>query len=253
MLTAITDVFAQNNSLQSDAGPLPFYETTEGVKVYTAKKDDERILATDQQTTINLPLQKVIPYITNFTEKCNNEYASKRKFTDENYKCPYDNDNLIESKIITDLKKKAPPKRPNTMERYLVFRRGSNTITFQFYDLITIKKMDALKGKSRIKIIHDALTDNESKKYIDDPKENNTGFNEMKGIFTLSQLDKSKTKLEYYYISKTDHWFLNNGMILGSLAENTAVGTKKTMQSVIKGAQKETYKIKKQNKKTKTQ
>jgi hypothetical protein len=76
------------------------------------------------------------------------------------------------------------------------------------------------------------LSDDEAKKYLDNPVKRESAFKEAYGHFLVTAKAPNKTIFEYEYIGKTDHWFLNKDMMIGQVYDSVAVGIEDLFHSV---------------------
>jgi hypothetical protein len=189
------------------------------VKMISGKKDSNRFYQGNLSKVYNKPINKVLSGILNFAEKCNQELADRRELTDKKTKCLYPNSNLVESKSYKITKKYL--KKENETDRYLMARRIYNRQSFSHIDLITVYESKNSSGNRVVNITQEMLSDKEAKKYIDKlPVEQDSAFQEAKSNYTITQIDKNTTALNYYYASETDHWLLNKSVSVGQVFDS---------------------------------
>lgn len=190
------------------------------IKLISGKKDDVRIYQANHSFELNHPIKIVLNSILNFEEKCNNEYKDQRKLTDKSKSCKFHNGNLIESKIIKDLKKYTPD--PYESDRFLIARRIYNRENFSHMDLVKIYKKMNKEGQEVIEVKLDMVDDKVAKALTNPPVEKDSVFQRASSYFVLTQINKNKTKFEYTYTSETDHWLLNKSISVGKVFESMA-------------------------------
>jgi hypothetical protein len=200
------------------------------IELRSGKKDDVRYYEAKMTKVIDAPMKNVKESIINFDQKCNNDYSNKRKFTDENNKCKYHNPSLVESIIIKDINVKDLSE--NEEERFLVNRLIYNTNTYNHSDLIQIFN----KSTSEIVITHTMLESDEAKKYNAKAYEKDSAFDHSKGTFTLTSLSPTQTKLDYIYVSTTDHWVLNKSVSISKVFDSMTESFNHLFQSIKSGS-----------------
>lgn len=208
------------------------------IKLTSGKKDDVRLYHGIRVSTFDKPLEYVKQSITNFEDKCNNEYKKKRKLINKKKECRYHNGNLIESKIYKDLKKYEP--LPNEVERYLVARRIYNRENFSHMDMIQVFEKLNEQGQKEVTIRVQMLSDKKVKKYMKPIVKRDSVFQDAYSEFKLTQVEENKTKLEYSYFSETDHWLLNKSVSVGKVFDSMA----KSIDLLFFSIKKELSKIK---------
>lgn len=190
------------------------------VSLTSGKKNDIRFYKGLQSHTYQQPLDLIFKSITNFEGKCNNDYKDRRELTDKKRDCPYHNGNLVESKIYRNLKHYK--KEQNEIDRYLVARRIYNRQEFSHVDQIRVFETKNKKGQRVITVRTDMLKDKDVKAYMKPPVEKDSVFLHAFSEFKLTELDKNKTTLEYFYASETDHWLLNKSVSVGKVFDSMA-------------------------------
>jgi hypothetical protein len=190
------------------------------IDLLSGKKDSLRFYKGAQTKVLNDKIQDVVLSITNFDEKCNNDYKDRRELVSKDQDCKYHNGNLVESKVYKPLKKYE--KEPNEIDRYLVARRIYNRQSFSHIDLVVIYQSINKKGQKVIRVSQRMIEDKEAKKYIKPPVEYDSVFQVAKSSFTLTEISPKKTQLEYFYASETDHWLLNKSVSVSKVFESMA-------------------------------
>ena len=193
---------------------LTFAETTfdktdvlNGVTLKSGKEDSVRSFMANTDKLLPYPINLVKKGITNFSQRCNNSYKDKRKFTSEKENCKYHNENLVESFVIHDIRKMDYFK--NLSEAYLVGRQVYNRGSFGYYELVTINESMNEKKQKTITIVLRMLDDKEVNLFTDPKFTRETAFDNSATTFTLTQIDANQTHLAYEYRAETDHWLLN--------------------------------------------
>lgn len=232
LLLSLSSAHAFSATNNIDGANLEKEQIIKNVSLATAKVDSTRIVRGFRAQEFATSLDVVKNGIINFDEKCNNEYKSKRKFTDKTIDCKYTNKNLIESVIVRKTNYTGP-KEPNEVERFVVTRYIQNSVgNFAQVDLmVTYEYTNAAKEKV-FEIKQYLLSDDDSKKYLDNPVKKDSPFKETTGHFLVTEKSKTKTVFEYEYIGKTDKWYLNKDMFLGKIYEGTADGIADLFTSV---------------------
>jgi hypothetical protein len=191
-----------------------------GVQLKSGKKGSNRTYLAHVSKTLPFPIKNVFAGISNYTEKCNNNYKDKRKFTDKSVSCRYNNDNIVETFYVKDFKTDGWTKEPGETERFLLGRQIYNRGSFGFYELMIVsEKLNEQKQKV-ITISQKMLEDNEVKVYIEPKFKKESGFNKSLVIFTLTEVKPSETALTYDYVSETDHWILNKEISVSKVFES---------------------------------
>ncbi len=190
------------------------------IDLLSGKKDSLRFYKGTLTRIVDRPIDQVIKSITNFEEKCNNDYKDRRELTNKNTDCKYHNSNLVESKKYKNIKKISKDK--DEIERYLIARRIYNRQSFSHMDLVIIYQSINENGERVVKINQKMIDDKDVKKYIKPPVEHDSVFKVAYSNFTLTEIEKGKTRLEYYYASETDHWLLNKTVSVSKVFNSMA-------------------------------
>jgi hypothetical protein len=202
-LATLIALYAQAGTLKMDK-----VETINGVDLKSGKKDSVRTYQGHVSKIFNFPLESVRKGVVNFTEKCNNKFKDKRKYTDKIADCKYHNENLVESFYVRDLKPGYVADKGET-ERYIVGRLVYNRGSFGYYELVKVFDGVNSKGQKTVMIVQKMLEDKEVKQYISPKFEKESAFNKSTGVYTLTMLGPKETELSYDYKADTDHWILN--------------------------------------------
>lgn len=194
-------------------------ETINDVVLRSGKKGDNRYYEGTLVKTFDRDLESLKKAINSFDQRCNDEYKEKRKFSDKKKDCKYFNGNVIEN--IVHHKLKDYQKEANEIDRFLISRRIYNREEFSQTDLVIVYK--TMEDKKEVHTIFMQMIDKkEAKKYIDPLVDTESAFNRAQGTFKLTALEPNKTKLEYTYSSRTDHWLINKSIAAGEVFEKMA-------------------------------
>ena len=169
----------------------------EGITVESGKVKGVRVYRGSFERVIKAPLAVVKAGITNFSEKCNDKLRDKREWVSRDTKCAFKNENMIETKQEGQLLKSGEG-------QYVLSRHGYNRGAFEYHELITEVTTDSV-----VTIRQEMLTDSEAKQWLKSPLKNTSAFERMSGVFELTQLSPTETKLKYEYRAETTHWLLN--------------------------------------------
>lgn len=211
------------------------------VSLTSGKKDDVRFYKGLQTQTFTQSLEYVMKSVTNFEDKCNNDYKDRRELSDKKKNCSYHNGNLVESKIYRKLKEYK--KEENEIDRYLVARRIYNRSEYSHVDQIRVYETKNEQGQRVVTIRTDMLKDKHVKKYMKPPVEKDSVFKKAYSEFKLTEIDKNRTTLEYFYASETDHWLLNKSVSVGKVFDAMAKNIDLLFYSIKKELAKNDSKI----------
>lgn len=178
-----------------------------GVSLKSGKEESVRTFLGSTEKTLSYPMELVKKGITNFTERCNNDYKGKRKFTQEDVDCKYHNENMVETFMVKDINQMHYFK--DLSEAYLLGRLGYNRGLFGYYELVTVHEGMNDKNQKTVTISLRMLDDNEVKVFTTPKFSRDSAFEQTRTIFTLTQLSPNQTHLTFHYEAKTDHWLLN--------------------------------------------
>ncbi len=209
--------------------------TIENVSLATGRKDDVRVYEGVIEQEFNHPIALLRKVVGDFENRCNNEHKDLREIRPKDKPCLQENNSLIESTKITELKNlKSEPFKVN---EYLLSRRIYNRNYYNHYDLITEREIKN-KGQLVVTFTVDMLTDEEASQYLGKPaKERESAFIDTYSVFTLKEIAPNKTLLTYRYTSKTDHWLLNKSMVTSRFFNNTSKNINKLFSVIDKRAQ----------------
>lgn len=182
-------------------------EELNGVTLKSGKENSVRTYVGSTEKTFPFPAAIVKKGITNFTEKCNNEYKGKRKYTDEKTDCKYHNDHLVESFIVTNLREMEHYK--NFSEVYLVGRQVYNRGSFGYYELVQIAETVNDKKQKVITITAKMLDDAEVRVFSSPKFTKESAFDSSFAKYVLTETAPNMTHMTYEYSAETDHWILN--------------------------------------------
>lgn len=184
-------------------------EELNGVELKSFKQDDTRTFQGHIEKNISSPIDHVKKSVTNFTEKCNNSLKSKRNFTSKDFDCKYhnENDNVVESIVITNIKANEDFK--GFSENYLLGRTVYNRGSYEFYELVQVKEGMNDKNQKTVTVSLRMLNDSEVKTYTEPKFSQDSTFDKSTSQFTLTQISPNQTHLTYDYTAETNHWLLN--------------------------------------------
>lgn len=176
-----------------------------GVSLQSHKVMADRVYKGSIERTYPFPASLVKNGITNFTDKCNNDFKSWRKYTSEEQHCKYHNENIIESFVVNELR----PTHQATGEFYLVGRRVYNRGNSGYYELVQVREGRNDKDQKTITINFKMLNDQEVKAFTSPKFSNDSAFDKSLTTFTLTEISPYQTHMSYEYSAQTDHWLLN--------------------------------------------
>lgn len=182
-------------------------ELLNGVKLKSGKEEAIRTFVGKTEKVFPYPIELVKKGITNFTQKCNNSYKDKRKFTSQKLDCKYHNEHLVETFVIRDIRKMDYFK--NLSDVFVLGRQVYNRGSFGYYELVTVADSVNEKNQKTVTIIQRMLDDKEVKVFINPEFKRESAFDSSSSIFTLTQVGPQQTHLSYEYQADTDHWLLN--------------------------------------------
>jgi hypothetical protein len=209
-----------------------------GVSLKSGKESAIRTYAGSIEKTFPYSAAIVKKGITNFSEKCNNDYKDKRKFTDDKTNCKYHNDHLVESFIVTNLREMDHFK--NYSEVYLVGRQVYNRGAFGYYELVQISETINEKKLKTVTISLKMLDDEEVRLFSSPKFSKESAFDSSFAKFTLTETAPNMTHMAYEYSAETDHWLLNKEVsvpqVFASISKsiNDLVETVETESSIQK-------------------
>ena len=178
-----------------------------GVQLSSGKEEAHRIYNGKLSRTFPFPIELVKKSVTNFSDKCNNDYRSKRQYVSEEFNCKYHNENLVESFVVKDIKPQEYLQ--NLTDYYLIGRQIYNRGSYGFYELVQVKDSVNEKNQKTSDIKIRMLTDEEVKLFTDPKFARNTAFDHSASRYTLVAISPNETLLTYEYNAGTDHWILN--------------------------------------------
>jgi hypothetical protein len=206
----------------------------DGVSVRSFKKADGRVYIGSTKKNLFYPLTMVLNAITNFSEKCNNKFKNKRKYTPVNIDCKYHNENLIETIVVKDIQLKNQFK--DVIDTYLLGRLIFNRGTYGYYELITIREGFNKKKQKTITVSSEMLDDLEVKKFISPKFKRETAFDKTDWRFKLTQISENKTFVTYKYSTQTNHWILNKEVSVPQVFVSMSKSINDLLKSVEQGS-----------------
>lgn len=203
----ITTFIALTVSISAFANNFDKTEELNGVSLKSGKEAAVRTYVGTMEKTFPFPLELVKKGITNFAEKCNNDYKDKRKYTDEKADCKYHNDHLVETFVVKDIRNTEHFK--HLSEVYLVGRQVYNRGSFGYYELVQISQgMNDQKQKTST-IMMRMLEDDEVRSFTTPKFTKESAFDHSQATYTLTEVAPNQTVMTYEYSAETDHWLLN--------------------------------------------
>jgi hypothetical protein len=201
------------------------------VSILTGEKDGTRLYHATFDSYFNGKFEDALNFVTDFTKRCNNSYRKERKFLSKEVECPYHNENLIESQMVRELKKKE--QAPGLVDQFVLKRRIWNKGLHTYNDFVTVRELDPGKDEKRVvEVSYRLLDDKESKEFIEDPVPFDNAFHYTVGTYRLIQTKENKILVNYSYVTKTKHWFLTSSMIQGSVLDSMAKGVRLAVDSI---------------------
>lgn len=181
-------------------------EQLNGVDLVTVKEKSTRTYVGSLEKSLPYGVSVVMKGITNFADKCNNDFKDKRVFTAQE-DCKYFNENLIETVVLKDIKR--PEELNQFKESYLVGRKVYNRGEFGYYELVTVKEELNEKKQKVISIDLTMLDDKEVKNYTDLKIEKDSAFDSSLSSYRITEVSPTETLVRYEYSATTKHWLLN--------------------------------------------
>lgn len=178
-----------------------------GVNLKSLKEKSVRTYSGSMEKVLPFPLEVVKKGVTNFTDKCNNSYKSKRKYTPDMTDCRYHNDHIVESFVVKDIREMEYFKEVS--EVYLLGRRIYNRGAYGYYELVTVRDGMNDKNQKTVTVTLRMLDDKEAKLYTTPKFSKESAFDSSNSTFTLTQITPGETQINYEYSATTDHWLLN--------------------------------------------
>lgn len=203
-LTLLTTLFFALNSYSETVDKT---EQLNGVSLKSSKEKAVRTFNAVTERTFPYPLTLVRKAVTNFTEKCNNAYKNKRKYSPKEVDCKYHNENLVETFIVKDIRNMEDFK--GLSEFYLVGRQVYNRGSFGFYELATVRESVNEKNQKTVSVVLKMLDDAAVRLFTTPKFDKASAFDNSTATYTLTELAPNITSMTYEYTADTDHWLLN--------------------------------------------
>ncbi|WP_408098937.1 hypothetical protein ACJVC5_08460 [Peredibacter sp. HCB2-198] len=181
-------------------------DSLNGVTLKSGKSEAVRAYSGSISKHFPFPLEMVKNGITNFSEKCNNDYKGKREYTSQETDCKYFNEHLVETFTIKDLK---PVDAYKGIEHYLVGRQIYNRGSYTYYELVQVKTSMNEKNQKVMTISLEMLNDSEVRAFTEPKFDKDSVFSKSGSTYTLTEVGPSETHMDYEYHAETDHWILN--------------------------------------------
>ena len=214
-------------------------ESINGVTLQSGKEDSTRTYRGSITKTFSYGISSVVKSIVNFQDKCNNALKDRRQYTDKTVECKYANDNLIETIIVKDIKKSGWEKEPNEIQRFVLGRQIYNRASFGHYELVKIYETKNAQNQKTITIVQRMMSDKETKMYTSPLFDKDSAFDESTSTFTVTEISKTETLVNYEYQGITEHWILNKEIsvpqVFSSISKsiNDLVKTMDTESSIL--------------------
>jgi len=200
-----------------------------GVELLSSKESSTRSYVGHIEKSLPYGFHTVMKGITNFADKCNNEFKKKRVFTSEE-DCKYLNENLIETIVIKDIKR--PENLKSFKDSYLIGRRVYNRGEFGYYELVTVR--ESLNEKNQ-KVTHIDLTmlnDDEVKNYTDLKIKKDSAFDSSISSYKVTEVSPTETLVRYEYSATTKHWLLNKEITVPQVFSSISKGINLLFESI---------------------
>lgn len=203
----ITTFIALTLSVTAFANSYDKTEELNGVSLKSGKEAAVRTFVGSMEKVLPFPIELVKKGITNFTEKCNNDYKDKRKYTDEKVDCKYHNDHLVETFVVRDIRQTDHFK--HLSEVYLVGRQVYNRGSFGYYELVQVSQGVNEKKQKTFTVMLRMLDDDEVRSFTSPKFSKESAFDHSQSVYTLTEVSPNQTHMTYEYSADTDHWLLN--------------------------------------------
>lgn len=203
-LTLFTTLIFAFNAFSESIDKL---EQINGVSLKSSKEKAVRTFNAVTERTFPYPLSLVRNAVTNFTEKCNNAYKSKRQFSSKETDCKYHNENLVETFIVKDIRQ--AESFQGMSEFFLVGRQVYNRGSFGFYELATVREYLNERNQKTVSVVLKMLDDADVRLFTTPKFDKASAFDNSTTVYTLTELSSNITSMTYEYTADTDHWLLN--------------------------------------------
>lgn len=194
-------------SINASAVEFDKVQELNGVNLKSIKENSVRTYSGTMDKVLPFPIELVKKGVTNFTDKCNNSYKSKRKYTSETGDCRYHNDHIVESFVVKEIREMEYFKEVS--EVYLLGRVIYNRGSYGYYELVTVREGTNEKNQKTITVSLRMLDDKEVKLYTNPKFSKESAFDSSSSTFVLTQVGPTETQIQYKYSAATDHWLLN--------------------------------------------
>lgn len=227
----ITLIFISTNSYSILLENMKIDESKkiESIEFISGKYEDQRYHKGQMTQVIPSDIKSLKSAILAFNQRCNNEFIKKRKLTDENYKCKYHNENIIESLVHDSKELKDFKLENNEIDRFLISRRIYNRNHYEHTDMIRVYELVANK---EYKISMEMIDDKTVKKFMKPIVKKDSVFLKTLAIFAIKKIDDKSTQLTYTYESVTDHWLLNKSVSNNEIFNSMASSFKQLFKSL---------------------
>lgn len=209
-------------------------ENLDGVSLSSSKVDASRTYSGKVTKSFPYPLDIVKQAITNFSDRCNNSFKSKRQFISEEQDCKFHHEHLIETFVVKDIRPQEAYK--NLTEYYLLGRQVYNRGSYGYYELVQVQDSINAKKQRTTDITLTMLNDEEVKAFVTPKFSKDTAFDTSVSRYTLIEITPTETQLSYEFTSKTDHWLLNKEVSVPQVFSSISKTMNNLMVSLEEGA-----------------
>jgi len=200
----------------------------DGVTVESGKSDDVRAYRATFTHIIPASIHDVRAGIVNFTEKCNNQFRSRRQWIGQDTRCAFPSESLVETRVERNLKARAPLQ--GETDRYILSRRGYNRGSYQYQELV---REFAYNNGEILEIRQEMLSQDEVKQWlVSEPLSHDYAYDRLTTTYTLRKLADKSTELKYEYRTETTHWLLNKELVVPQILASLGRGAKDLWKSV---------------------
>lgn len=195
------------------------------VSLKSGKENNVRLYTGFTSKTLPYSLATVTNGITNFTEKCNNDYKDKRAFSTQ-ADCKYHSDQVIEAFVVKDAKTKSG--------ETLVGRRIYNRGTFEHYELVTVSESVNHMNQKVVSVQTKMLEDQEVAQFAEPKFKKDSAFNKNTVTLKLTELSPDETHISYEFSAETEHWLLNKEIMVPQMFVSISKGMNDLLTSIEK-------------------
>lgn len=179
----------------------------------TGKENGERTYRVFTKRSLPYSAPMILKSITNFTDRCNNNFVNKREFMDKSTQCKYHHSNIIESFVVKDLHPGRLSEEGES-ERYLLGRRTYNRETSSYYELVQVFEGKNKRGQKTYTVTERMLTDKEVATFTHPKMKLETPYGRREVKFILTEISPTETQLKYVLEATTSHWLMNKELLV---------------------------------------